>query len=269
MASKQQTAPAKSRGMNPKLWIPLGILIWLIFVISQIPAVWGAWFMTRSNDQLALSGVSGSLWNGRASLASVRVQEQDYSLGELRWELHPLSLITLNPCATIHTRQERQQIDGDVCSSLGGSIALREADLTAPAALFQGALPLPFDGQLSARIEDLEIQNQQLQALKGNLTWTSARIHNGSNWMDLGSFAAELSQVPDGVSANIFNIDGPVQLQLQAVLALAGGGNVKGQFSMSRDFAEEINAGAWISMFAQPEGTDDAGNNRYRVDLSL
>ena len=83
--------------MNNKFWIALGILIWLVFVISQIPAVWGAWLMTRGNDQLALSGVSGSVWNGRASLASVKVQQKDYSLGELRWELHPLSLVFLNP----------------------------------------------------------------------------------------------------------------------------------------------------------------------------
>lgn len=270
MASPKQAAPARPRKMNTTLWVALGILIWLVFVISQIPAVWGAWFMTRGSDQLALSGVSGSLWEGRASLASVKVQGKDYSLGELRWELHPLSLITMSPCATIHTRQDRQQIDGEVCSSLGGSSTeLHNADITAPAALFQGALPLPFDGQLSARIEELEVSNQQLQALRGNLTWSSARIHNGNNWMELGSFAAELSEVPEGVSANIFNIEGPVQLQLQAVVALAGGGTVKGQFSISQAFAEEINANAWISMFAQPEGTDDAGNNRYRVDLSL
>ena len=269
MASVKQAAPARPRAMNNKFWIALGILIWLVFVISQIPAVWGAWLMTRGNDQLALSGVSGSVWNGRASLASVKVQQKDYSLGELRWELHPLSLVFLNPCATVHTKQDRQQIDGEVCTSLSGGIELNDADITAPAALFQGALPLPFDGQLSARIEELEVSNQQLQSLNGNLTWSAARIHNGNNWMDLGSFAAELTQAPEGVNANIFNIDGPVQLQLQAMLALAGGGNVKGQFSMSQAFAEEINAGAWISMFAQPDGADNAGNNRYRVDMNL
>lgn len=269
MASVKETAPARPRRISNKLWIVLGVLAWLVFVISQTPAVWAAWFMTRGSDQLALSGVTGSFWNGRASLASIKVEQKDYSLGELRWELHPFSLLLLKPCATVHTRQDRQQIDGKVCSSLGGNIELHNADISAPAALFQGALPLPIDGHLSARINELRMGDQQVQRLNGNLTWTGARIHNGNNWMNLGSFAAELAHAPEGVSANIFNIDGPVQLQLQTLLALAGGGSVKGQFSMSQAFAEEVNAGAWVSMFAQPDGTDDAGNNRYRVDMNL
>jgi general secretion pathway protein N len=269
MASVKQTAQAQPRKMNNKLWIVLGVLLWLVFVISQIPAVWGAWFMTRGSDQLALSGVSGSVWTGRAALASIKVEQKDYSLGELRWELHPMSLLLMSPCATIHTKQDRQQIDGEVCSSLGGDLELHDADISAPAALLQGVLPLPVDGQMSVRLEEFQVSGNQVKTLKGNLTWSSARIYNGSNWMEVGSYAAELADTPEGINANIFNIDGPVQLQLQAALASAGGGSVKGHLSMSQAFAEEVKAGAWISMFAQPDGTDDSGNTRYKVDMSL
>ena len=56
---------------HKKLWIPLGVILFLVFVISNIPAIWGAYLLTRGTG-VALSGVTGTLWNGRASLASVR-----------------------------------------------------------------------------------------------------------------------------------------------------------------------------------------------------
>lgn len=270
MVSVNTSVQAKSPKTGNKLWIVLGIVLWLIFVIGQIPAIWGAWLMTRGSDQLALTGVTGSLWTGRASLASVKLGQKDYPLGELHWDLKPLSLLLLKPCAVIKTRQDGQQVEADVCVGLGGSLALYDADISAPATLLKGILPLPIEGQLSAQLEELQINNQQLQELKGNLSWTGARIFNGNNWMDVGSFAAELSDDNNGgVNAKIFNLDGPVNLQLQAAIAAAGGGNVKGEVSMSQEFTEQINAGAWISMFAQADGTDEQGNNRYRVDTNL
>lgn len=270
MVSVNTSARVQSHIAGNKRWIALGILLWLLFVISQVPASWGAWLMTRGGDQLALTGVTGSLWTGRASLASIKVNQKDYALGELHWSLKPLSLLLLKPCAIIKTRQDSQEIEGDVCVGIGGSFALYDTDINAPATLFQGILPLPFEGQFSARVEELQTSNQQLQELKGSISWTGARIYNGNNWMELGNYAAELNDdTQGGINAKIFNIDGPVQVQLDAAIAAAGGGTVKGDVVMSRGFAEQINAGAWISMFAQADGTDDQGNNRYKVDTNL
>ena len=56
---------------HKKFWIPLGLVLFLVFVTSSIPAIWGAYVLTRGTG-IALSGVTGSLWQGRASLASVR-----------------------------------------------------------------------------------------------------------------------------------------------------------------------------------------------------
>lgn len=269
MFSVKKVSLAQPAKMNSKLWIALGVILWLVFVISQIPALWGAWLMTRGGD-LALSGVTGSLWKGHASLASIKIEQKDYSLGGLDWQLQPLSLLLLKPCATIQTRIEGQEIDGEVCSGLGGSIQLRNMDLSASAGLFQGVLPLAIDGQIAAHIDELRMDNQTLEKLKGTLSWTAARIHNGNNWMDVGSYGAELTDdAQGGINASIFNLEGPVILQLQAALLAAGGGTVKGTVSMPTGFAQEINAGAWISMFAQEQESDEEGNKRFTVDTNL
>lgn len=270
MASMIRSAVAHSEKMNNKLWITLGVILWVLFVLSKIPAVWGAWLITKGTDQLALSGVSGSFWNGSASLASLKIEQNDYTLGELKWNIKPLSLLLLKPCADIATNKERQEFTGEVCAGLGGSIQLHDADLIAPAALFKSALPLPIEGQFSAHIDHLTLNNQKLESLAGSLSWGSARIYNGNNWMGIGTYGADISDDGNGgIKATINNVEGPVTLQLQAVLLAGGGGNVKGNFSLSQAFADEVKAGAWVSMFAQADGTDEQGNTRYTVDTNL
>ena len=73
-----------------KLWISLGVVLFLVFVLSNIPAIWGAWVLSRGTG-LAMSGVTGSVWNGKASLASLQMCGQEHSLGQLSWQLNPLS----------------------------------------------------------------------------------------------------------------------------------------------------------------------------------
>lgn len=256
-------------GMSKGAWILLALVLWLVFAVSKTPAIWGAYAMTRSG-QLALSGVSGTLWHGSASLASFKADQVDYSLGQLYWTLDPWSLLTLNPCADIRAELERQQIEGRVCADLSGGLTLHQADISAPAALLQPSLPLPIDGQLSVHIDQMQIQGNYLKLLRGSLSWTGARIHNGKNWMGLGSYAAELSDdTQGGIGAKVFHLDGPTEVDMQVQLAAGGGGSAKGSFSMTRAFSAEVQADAWISMFGQAEETDGEGKTRYRVELEF
>jgi general secretion pathway protein N len=256
-------------GSNKGWWILVGLILWLAFAISKIPAVWGAYAMTQGG-QLALSGVSGTLWSGRASLASFKVDGVDYSLGQFYWTLNPWSLLSLKPCANIVTELERQHIEGEVCAGMSGTMQVNNTTISAPAALLQPRLPLPIDGQLSASIERMQVQGNFLKDLRGNVSWTAARINNGKVWMGLGSFAAELNDDDQGgILAKAFHLDGPMQLDMQVHLIAGGGGSVKGNFSMTREFATEAQADAWISMFAQADGTDADGNTRYLVELDF
>lgn len=250
-------------------WLIAAIILWLIFAVISVPAIWGAYAMTRGG-QLALSGVSGTLWRGQASLASFKVDHIDYSIGQLYWTLKPWSLLRLQPCATIVTELERQQIQGEVCAGHNGELELRDADISAPAALLQPNLPLPIDGQLSIHIARMQIHEEYLRNLSGSLSWRGARIHNGKNWMSLGSFAAELTDdTKGGISAKIFQLEGPIEVDMQVNLAAGGGGSAVGSFTLNRAFSAEVQADAWLSMFAQAEATDSAGNTRYRVDFAF
>ncbi|MCP8900351.1 type II secretion system protein N [Gilvimarinus xylanilyticus] len=246
-------------------WILFGLVCTLVFAVTQIPATWGAHFMTQGTG-LGLSGISGSLWRGKAGMASVRIDGRDYSLGELTWHLQPMSLLTLKPCADLTTSLERQQVTGTACASTSGALQLSDTNISIPASLIQD-LPEPtkLNGQVSAHIDTLKLEGQTLNALKGNLSWTGARLHNGQSWLDLGAFAGDLSATDEGhIRADIFSLEGPVDLSGNVVMPLSGGVIIDTTFKFTDDFAREVQADQWLPMLAEPL---DDGRSRLRMSL--
>lgn len=244
-------------------WIALGLVFWLAFVITQIPASWGGYLMTNGTP-LSLSGISGTLWQGKASMASVLIDGRHYTLGRLEWQLKPLSLLTLNPCATISTDLERQQVSGTACAGVGGALTLSNANISIPAGLIQG-LPEPTEisGQLSAHIDTLKLKANKLAALKGNLSWSKARLNNGQTWLNLGAFAADLSATAEGdIRADVFSLEGPIDLTGNVVMPLTGGIHVDGVFALTDSFAREVQADQWLPMVAEPL---DDGRQRIKM----
>lgn len=254
---------------HKKLWISLGVTLFLVFVISSIPAIWGAYLLTRGTG-VALSGVTGSLWSGQASLASMRMTDKEYSLGQLSWSLNPLSLLTLSPCAQVNTKLPMQQFEGEICVGAGGVIELHNADVSLPASLLQSKIPVPIQGQLSTHIDELELRSNVLLKLKGKLTWNGARVNTGANWLDIGSFGAELSDNGNnGVSVKLFQLAGPVDLNLQIELKAPSGGKVMGELAAQQSFFDSANARDILAMFAQQDRVDETGKTHYRVDMNL
>jgi general secretion pathway protein N len=254
---------------NRRWWILLGVGLFVFFLLRHIPATWGAYALTRGTN-IALSGVTGSLWEGRASLASARLAYGEHSLGQLSWDLSPLSLLTLTPCAYLTTTMEGQTFEGDVCASSNGNLTISDADLTLPATLMQPRIPIPVGGQFSLHVDDLEVRGNVLTKLKGKLTWTEALINNGGSWLGIGSFGAELvDNGSNGVKANIFHLTGPAELDLQLELKAPAGGSVQGKLLVSKSFLESANAMQLMGVIAQEQETDAEGRTQYQVDMNF
>jgi general secretion pathway protein N len=268
MKNQSLALPSVVSGPGKKFWIGLAILFWLYFMINQIPAVWGGYLLTRGGD-IGLSGVSGTIWSGRASLASVKVKQADYSLGQLTWKLSPLSLLLFKPCVNVKTEMDNQQFDGRVCVGKN-VVTVNDANVNFPAELIQSQIPLVIDGQFSSRIDQLTLQNNQLASLKGKLSWAGAKIYNGTNWMMLGGFSADLiDNGKAGVSAHIIDVGSPVRTDVVLTLLAPSGGSVKGALVVNELFNREAKVSTWLSMFAS-EGIPDAqGNLQYTLDMNL
>lgn len=270
MSIQAVALPKLSFGTSGKFWIIFAVVLWLVIVISHVPAIWGAYLLSRNGD-MAFSGVSGSIWSGTASLASVKVKQVNYSLGQLTWKLNPLSLLTLKPCAQITTHMDGQEFEGYVCGNGKGALSISKASTSFPATIVQPLLPMPIDGKFSLNIENFQLQNNnQVVDLRGKLSWGDARVFNGSNWMGLGNFGADLTNDGKmGVNAHVFDVNGPIHLDIVVSLLSPIGGSVKGSMSMSEAFHRDANAGAWMAMFAVQQPANEEGKIPYTVDLNF
>jgi len=268
MKNQSLALPSIAFGHGKKFWIGLAILLWLYFVITQIPAVWGGYLIARGG-QVGLSGVSGTIWSGRASLASVKFKEADYSLGQLTWKLDAFSLLLFKPCVNVKTEMDNQQFDGKVCVGKN-LITVSNANVNFPAELIQSQVPLVIDGQFSARIDQFSMKNNQLASLKGKLSWAGAKIYNGSNWMMLGGFSADVTDDSKaGAIAHVIDVGSPVRTDVVLTLLAPTGGSVKGSLVINELFNREANVSDWLAMFAS-EGVPDAqGNLQYTLDMNL
>jgi general secretion pathway protein N len=254
---------------SKKFWITLGVLVWLYFIVINLPAIWGAYALTRSG-MVAMNGVSGTLWSGRASLVSVKIKGLDQSLGQLTWKLDMLSFFTLQPCALITTNMDNQSFDGRVCAKGINGFAIKDATINIPAAFVQPLLPLTVGGQFSLTIERLEMSDARLQKLGGKVTWIDGKIFNGSNWMSLGTIGADVTDdSKNGLNAHLMDINGPLRMDLKANLPYPTGARVTGSLAMPEPYFREINAGAWLAMFAVQQANDAQGNIVYAVDLNF
>jgi len=246
-------------------WLLALAVLTVVFAVTRIPASWGAYLMTQGNG-LGMSGLSGSLWRGRAGMTSVEIDNQHYSLGALQWRLSPWSLLILRPCADLQARLEGQNLEGRVCASLNGAVRVTDTQLEAPAQLIQAGVAVPLDGRLSANIKTLILKNQQLSELDANVSWTGARINAEGRWYPLGAYAAEAHYDPeaDALVAETFDLEGPIDLDLTLRLPLAGGIFVKGELALDEAFSRQIQANEWL-----PLVLDARGDNRYAVDLQF
>ena len=254
---------------NKNFWISLGVIVWVYVVVSNFPAVWAAYAFTRGGD-LAMSGVTGTVWNGRASLASIKIKGVDHAVGQLTWKLSALSLFTLKPCAQITTQMDNQDFDGYVCYRGKNGISLNKTTANFPAVIVQPMLPLAIDGHLSLTMENLVVENGQFKKIQGKTSWMNARIYNGTNWMSLGNVGADLvDDGKNGLSAHIMDAGGPVRLDLVTNLPYPSGGSVKGSVGLPEAYFRELNAEAWLSMFATRQADDAQGNLVYAVDQNF
>ena len=249
-------------------WITALVLFFLFIVIKNIPAQWG---LSLAQVPLQLSGVTGTVWNGKASTAVVPLEQGGgYALGEVQWQLSPWSLLAANPCADIKTNLDNQQVTGSACVSLGGGLQLENTQIAVPAKVAEILAPIvEVDGEIFMNVETLDFANNEFTKLTGSGSWNGARFYNSTSWVSLGTIGFEFTEDGvGGIKAQIFDVDSYMQVRLNSQFNLAGQYNTNGEIQLSQTTPQEIHdlfknytnvsrdVQAVLSLFVQATGRD-------------
>ena len=197
-------------------------------VIMTAPAEWVASAAVKSVPGLSLSGVSGTVWSGRAAGAHYRYMGDNIDFGGLSWKSGLLSLLGLKVCAEI----DSGLVDGDVCQGIGGKTEFKKLKVNRlPASMFDKHIGVAsLGGVASVDVRHAQIaKNGAVKKLDGKLDWRSAQVNAGDGWFQLGSFAADLGAGEDGgITFKLFDLDGNFNVDIRGAFSYKGQPSLKG-----------------------------------------
>ncbi len=219
-------------------YLLIGLAAYGVVLIATFPAALALPMVQGMLRPVAVSGVEGSVWSGRA--ADVRYQR--LSLGAVDWSLRPLSLLTGALGAALVLDGSLGQGQGVAGVQLGGDgyvegfTGTASAAAVAPLLKLQAARP---EGRIEFNLAELQFRGRVPVAASGEITWSQARVALPLP-VDLGSFSATLSTDADGVRAVLRDRESP--LILDAVLLLKGDGSYRlsGRLSAKNDAPAQL-----------------------------
>jgi len=156
---------------NRYAWIALGLGAYIAFVLSMFPA--DAAYRWFAPDALRMSGLSGTVWSGRAALASA----DGLPLRDLRWQLDALPLLIGRANARVQARLADGYVEATVRASFGGRAVLSDVMLQARLAALEPIAPIgDVRGQLRVALDRLELVDGLPASMVGRATLTELTV---------------------------------------------------------------------------------------------
>lgn len=236
----------------------LGAAALLIALLAGFPArlVYG-WV---SPQGLALEGVSGSVWRGNATAATVG----GIYLTDVSWSFRPGALLGGHIGYAVQAQPVAGFLEADVAVSPGGIVTLRHTSATLPLVSLSNAVALSgIEGALNLQIERAVIEAGMPRAVDGNVTVTRLLVRPLAP-TPLGDYRADL-ETRDGVITGTVN-------DLSGVLDVSGRIELHedGRYSMVGRVAPTPEAPASVIQQLEYLGSPDAdGQREFRFEGRL
>jgi general secretion pathway protein N len=243
---------------NLRPLILAGIATFVIGLIITFPArVAYQWF---APGDLKLSGISGSVWRGKAAQGTAA----GVYLADINWRYRPLALLRGKLEFASNSKLASGFFDAKVAVGVGGRVTL--SDLTGALTLETLASVLPLagiEGDVSAQFEKIIVENGVPVEATGTLNITNL-ISRYLSPMRLGDYRAAFQTQDDGIAGTVESTSGVLE--------------VAGNLTLGRDrsyvflgkVAAKPNAPVNIAQQLQLLGSPDSdGMREFRIEGQL
>lgn len=204
-------------------WIALSASAYLAFAIVLLPAD-VAWRWLAADD-LHVAGAQGTVWSGRAALASAG----PLGFRDVRWQVRPWSLLLARPGGYLETGFGDGFLQSEV--RIGRSeIVLTGLTATCSLSALASALPIAgIRGQISLQLTELVLHDGWPTAARGQLRLGQLTVPSlvGGDPIALGNFNVILSGT-DGLRGTFQDQSGPMEVRGSAGLTAAGEYEISG-----------------------------------------
>jgi general secretion pathway protein N len=158
-------------------WIALGLGAYALFLIMTAPAT----LLTKRLQQQGIlaSGVSGTVWEGRAASLQVR----GFSVGAVQWKLHPTHVFLGRLNIDVDAKRNDGSLVSNVSLQRGGKVTLRDLRVSLPIPTITGFASMRgggmatgmlggWKGTLEAQLGELVIENNWPVRIAGRIDAT-------------------------------------------------------------------------------------------------
>ena len=229
-------------------FIVLGFLIYIIFLVLNFPAdrAYAYWKSSDSSSSSAsrsfvLSGISGSVWSGKANVASIKRARFE----NVEWSLRPWVLLLGEVGLSWRFRNSDTQGSkagsyGQGVTSLGldGSVSFSSLEAQLPASMVASMAKMQAlqpSGSVGLNLQNVEWSGQSLVSAEGRIVWRGAGV-NLLKPVSLGDLTLTLETRDDEVKGVIADSGGP--LSAEGLLTLSE----DGKYQFNGAFAARGNA---------------------------
>lgn len=227
-------------------YLPLvvfGLLVYLVALVLTFPAerAYAHWQSSaQANKSIALSGISGSVWSGKAGMALIQGQQ----LKDVEWSLRPWSLLFGQVGLSWRFQlpaEDGQAVEGggggyaqaETGLGLDGSVSLEQLEARLPAqwvaAVAKAAVVRP-SGVVSVNLKQLRWDGQSLVSAEGRVAWHGAGV-NIFKPVALGDLALSLETTDEAVKGVLSDGGGPLSLDGLLTLSPDGKYEFNGSFA--------------------------------------
>ncbi len=184
----------------------VGLLVFIVGIIVLFPArVAYRWFAPA---EFVASGISGSVWHGRAAEATA----YGTYFRDLNWRINWLELATAKLGYGIESKLASGFVEADLSFGFGGVIRARNLQANLPLESMQSISALAgARGSVSANFSELRIESEVPVAADGRVEISALSLPLVSR-DPLGGFRADFFSQESGITASIEDTNAVIEL---------------------------------------------------------
>ncbi len=201
------------------LYGALALVSYLFFVAAQTPAD-RVYHWAKAKLPLALYQIDGTVWQGRAAVATLGQRPQ--RLESLQWELQPAALLLARVQSAVSFRYDDRDFSGTLGRGLSGPYLHDFKGSLAAAAIETLSPQLAFglSGLFEIEFDELALEGEQLGVVEGTIHWRDAGLE--LNNTTFGNFELVLTTADDKINGVVRDIDGPLKVNGTLLIQPAG-----------------------------------------------
>ncbi|MEZ5499658.1 MAG: type II secretion system protein N [Steroidobacteraceae bacterium] len=216
-----------------RIWlIVLAVIVFATIVVARLPL---RWLLPALPTGLACASAAGSLWHGACDGFSVDGQ----TLGDLRWQLRPASLLRARLDSDFQLVRERMRIMGRLQLSPGGALTLLDTQALLPLErAYLPALPADLGGQADVLLRELQWRDGKVLVLQGEAD--AHDLRQPQSGAALGNYHVDFPETRAEPRGTLRDDGGPLEVNGEIVLTGEPGFTVNALVRARADAAPQL-----------------------------